>query len=101
MHFLKKVARSRKIVGFDVVEMCPNPANKAPDFVAAKVIYQLLSYISHTQSSFFAFSQITFISSRLMSRSGCLCDSLFFKIVKPLNEFSVSLFESSFRVNFI
>ena len=45
MHFLKKVARSRKIVGFDVVEMCPNPANKAPDFVAAKVIYQLLSYI--------------------------------------------------------
>ena len=45
MHFLKKVARSRKIVGFDVVEMCPNPANKAPDFVAAKIIYQLLSYI--------------------------------------------------------
>jgi len=39
------VARSRKIVGFDVVEMCPNPANKAPDFVAAKIIYQLLSYI--------------------------------------------------------
>lgn len=45
MHFLKKVARARKIVGFDVVEMCPNPADKAPDFVAAKVIYQLLSYI--------------------------------------------------------
>ncbi len=45
MHFLKEVAKARKIVGFDVVEMCPDPLNKAPDFVAAKVIYQLLSYI--------------------------------------------------------
>ena len=33
------------MVGFDVVELCPSPANKVPDFVAAKVIYQLLSYI--------------------------------------------------------
>jgi len=32
-------------VGFDVVELCPSPLNKAPDFIAAKVIYQLLSYI--------------------------------------------------------
>ena len=45
MHFLRDVAKTRNIVGFDVVELCPSPANKAPDFVAAKVIYQLLSYI--------------------------------------------------------
>jgi len=45
MHFLKEVARKRKIVGFDVVELCPSPANKTSDFIAAKVIYQLLSYI--------------------------------------------------------
>ncbi len=45
MHFLRKVAENRNIVGFDVVELCPSPDNKAPDFVAAKIIYQLLSYI--------------------------------------------------------
>jgi agmatinase len=45
MHFLRDVAKSKKIVGFDVVELCPSPVNKFPDFVAAKVIYQLLSYI--------------------------------------------------------
>jgi agmatinase len=45
MHFLRDVAADRNIVGFDVVELCPNPANKMPDFVASKIIYQLLSYI--------------------------------------------------------
>lgn len=44
MHFLKEVIASRNLVGFDVVELCPNENNKAPDFVAAKIIYQLLSY---------------------------------------------------------
>ncbi len=45
MHFLREVAKRKNIIGFDVVELCPNPLNKMPDFVAAKVIYQLLSYI--------------------------------------------------------
>jgi agmatinase len=45
MHFLRDVAAERNIVGFDVVELCPNPNNKMPDFVASKIIYQLLSYI--------------------------------------------------------
>lgn len=44
MYFLKDVIRSRNVVGFDVVELCPSPGNKAPDFIAAKIIYQLLSY---------------------------------------------------------
>jgi agmatinase len=45
MHFLREVAAKKNIVGFDVVELCPMPGNKYPEFVAAKVIYQLLSYI--------------------------------------------------------
>jgi agmatinase len=45
MHFLRDVAAKRNVVGFDVVELCPDPSNKMPDFVAAKVVYQLLSYI--------------------------------------------------------
>jgi agmatinase len=44
MHFVRDVIKSRNVVGFDVVELCPSPANKAPDFIAAKIIYQLLSY---------------------------------------------------------
>jgi agmatinase len=44
MHFLKEVIKNRNVVGFDVVELCPSPGNKAPDFIAAKIIYQLLSY---------------------------------------------------------
>ena len=44
IHFLRDVIRNRNVVGFDVVELCPSPYNKMPDFVAAKIIYQLLSY---------------------------------------------------------
>lgn len=44
MNFLREVIATRNLVGFDVVELCPNENDKAPDFVAAKIIYQLLSY---------------------------------------------------------
>jgi agmatinase len=44
IHFLRDVIRQRNVLGFDVVELCPSEYNKAPDFVAAKIIYQLLSY---------------------------------------------------------
>ncbi len=45
MHFLRDVAKKKNVVAFDVVELCPSPGNKSPDFIAAKIIYQLLSYI--------------------------------------------------------
>lgn len=45
MHFLREVARKKNVVGFDVVELCPSETNKTPDFVAARIIYQLLTYI--------------------------------------------------------
>jgi len=44
MKLLSSVAKSKRIVGFDVVELCPSSV-KAPDFLAAKLIYTLLSYI--------------------------------------------------------
>jgi agmatinase len=44
MHFLRDVIKERNVVGFDVVELCPSITNKSPDFIAAKIIYQLLSY---------------------------------------------------------
>jgi len=44
MRFLRDVIITRNVVGFDVVELCPSETNKSPDFIAAKIIYQLLSY---------------------------------------------------------
>ncbi len=44
IHFLRDVIKKRNVVGFDVVELCPSQTNKSPDFIAAKIIYQLLSY---------------------------------------------------------
>lgn len=44
LHFLRDVIKKRNVVGFDVVELCPSETNKSPDFIAAKIIYQLLSY---------------------------------------------------------
>jgi agmatinase len=44
LKMLKAVCQQREVVGFDVVELCPNKDNKAPDFLAAKLIYKLLSY---------------------------------------------------------
>jgi agmatinase len=44
LHFMRDIIKSRNVVGFDVVELCPSSTNKSPDFVAAKIIYQLLSY---------------------------------------------------------
>lgn len=41
---LKAVCEKKEVAGFDVVELCPNEHNKAPDFMAAKLIYKLLSY---------------------------------------------------------
>ncbi|MGW8315884.1 MAG: agmatinase [Bacteroidales bacterium] len=42
---LRKVAENKRLVGFDIVELCPVESNKAPDFLAAKLIYKILSYI--------------------------------------------------------
>lgn len=44
LHFMRDVINARNVVGFDIVELCPSATNKAPDFIAAKIIYQLLSY---------------------------------------------------------
>jgi agmatinase len=43
LQFLEKVISRKELVGFDVVELCPSGSNKAPDFLAAKLIYRILS----------------------------------------------------------
>ena len=46
LHLLKSVSRLCKIRGFDVVELAPIPGIVAPDFMAAKLIYRLMGYIT-------------------------------------------------------
>jgi agmatinase len=42
--FLQKVIKNRNLVGFDVVELCPIEGNRSSEFLASKLIYQLLCY---------------------------------------------------------
>ena len=44
LDLLESVSEKKNIVGFDVVELCPSKNNVAPDFLAAKLIYKLLSF---------------------------------------------------------
>ena len=44
LNLLKEVIKKKDVVGCDVVELCPNVNNKSPDFLAAKLIYKILSY---------------------------------------------------------
>ncbi len=44
LKFLKKVIEKRNLIGFDVAELCPNEINRTSDFLAAKLVYKILSY---------------------------------------------------------
>ena len=44
LRLLRRVIESRRVVGCDVVELCPMPGNIAPNFLCAKLIYKILSY---------------------------------------------------------
>ncbi len=42
---LREVSKRKKIIGFDIVELCPSPHLRAPDFLAAKLLYKMLSFV--------------------------------------------------------
>ena len=44
LDFLKQVFEEKNVVGFDIVELCPNKNEKSSDFLAAKLYYKMLSY---------------------------------------------------------
>ena len=41
---LRRVIEGRRVVGCDIVELCPMPGNIAPNFLCAKLLYKILSY---------------------------------------------------------
>ena len=44
IEYLKMVFKQKNVVGFDIVELAPIEGIKAPNFLAAKLYYKLLSY---------------------------------------------------------
>lgn len=44
LDFLRMIFRKKNVVGFDIVELCPNPQERSSDFLAAKLYYKMLSY---------------------------------------------------------
>jgi len=47
---LRSIAQAKQIVGFDLVELSPIPGLIHPDFLAAKLVYKLIGYISKRKS---------------------------------------------------
>jgi len=45
LDLLREIVKDKKVVGFDVVELCPIKGQIASDFLAAKLVYRLLGYI--------------------------------------------------------
>jgi agmatinase len=44
LEFLKQVFAEKNVVGFDLMELCPNASDKSSDALAAKLYYKMLSY---------------------------------------------------------
>ena len=44
LEFLKQVFKEKNVVGFDIVELCPNEHEGSSDFLAAKLYYKMLTY---------------------------------------------------------
>jgi agmatinase len=45
LNFVSEVNKMRNIVGFDVVELCPNPAEKSSDVLASVLVYKIITKV--------------------------------------------------------
>ena len=49
--FFNKLIAQKNIVGFDVVELCPNPADKSSDVLASVLVYKLITKLIKKQKN--------------------------------------------------
>lgn len=52
LKFLKKAIGEKNLMGFDVVELCPNENNKAPDMLASQLVYKIIAYNQRLRRNF-------------------------------------------------
>jgi agmatinase len=50
LELIRLVSRKRQLVGADIMELCPQPGNIAPDFFAAKLACKVLCYCCQERS---------------------------------------------------
>jgi agmatinase len=51
LDLLRRIVSGRRVLGFDVVELCPLAGNPAPDFTAAKLLYKMMGIIIRYSSN--------------------------------------------------
>jgi agmatinase len=49
LHLVREVSKRCRVRGFDVVELSPIPGMVAPDFLAAKLIYRIMGYLTEAK----------------------------------------------------
>jgi agmatinase len=49
LRVIREVARKHRIRGFDVVELSPIAGIVAPDFLAAKLVYRIMGYMTEPE----------------------------------------------------
>jgi agmatinase len=50
VNLLGRIVSGRMVLGFDVVELCPQPGSPAPDFTAAKLAYKVMGLVVRSSS---------------------------------------------------
>jgi len=45
INLIRAVNEKHEIIGFDIVELCPNPKEKSSDFLASKLLYQIIGLV--------------------------------------------------------
>ena len=46
LEFIKELANKRRIIGFDIVELCPKKGMEHANFLAAKLCYKMMNYLA-------------------------------------------------------
>jgi len=47
---LRRACTERSVVGFDIVELLPEPPSRVSDFAAARLIFKILGYLESASS---------------------------------------------------
>lgn len=51
LRFLRRLAKEREIVGFDLMELAPAPGHHAGDFLAARLVYKIIGYMEEARGA--------------------------------------------------
>ena len=49
LRLVREVSKRCRVRGFDVVELLPIPGMVAPDFLAAKLVYRIMGYLTEAK----------------------------------------------------